>query len=110
MDSPLTPFFCVVKRSLTKVAEAQVAAESVVACKRWVPTKKWMSRRMKGVVTMLVPPAQYSPVQIRKKKAIQARYAIAWYWGEPLLAAESMQWRMETGRCRTLPGEGSSCT
>ena len=33
VDSPLTPFFCVVKSSLTKVAAAQVMAESVVA---WV--------------------------------------------------------------------------
>ena len=33
IDSPLTPFFCVVKRSLTKVAAAQVVAEAVVA---WV--------------------------------------------------------------------------
>ena len=33
IDSPLTPFFFVVKRRLTKVAAAQVAAEAVVA---WV--------------------------------------------------------------------------
>ena len=39
MDSPLTPVFCVVKRRLTKVAAAQVAAEAVVAWKGWVPTK-----------------------------------------------------------------------
>ena len=45
MDSPLTPFFCVVKRRLTKVAASQVAAEAVVAWKGWVPTKNWMSRR-----------------------------------------------------------------
>ena len=31
IDSPLTPFFCVVKRRLTKVAAALVAAETVVA-------------------------------------------------------------------------------
>ena len=39
MDSPLTPFFCVLKRRLTKVTAAQVAAEAVVAWKGWVPTK-----------------------------------------------------------------------
>ena len=91
------------------MAAAQVAAEAVVAWKGWVPTKNWMSRRAKGVVTVSVPPAQYSPGQSRKKKATQARSAIAWYWGEPLLAAESMQWSMETWRGSTLPGEGSSC-
>ena len=33
IDSPLTPFFCVTKRRITKVAAAQVVAEAVVA---WV--------------------------------------------------------------------------
>ena len=88
---------------------AQVAAEAVVDWKGWLPTKNWMLRRVKGVVTVSVLPAQYSPGQIRKKKAIQARSAIAWSRGEPLLEAESMQWRMETWRGRTLPGEESSC-
>ena len=58
MDSPLTPFFCVIKRRLTKVAAAQVAAEAMVAWKGWLPTKNWMSHRLKGVVTVLVPPEQ----------------------------------------------------
>ena len=91
------------------MAAAQVVAEAVVAWKVWVPTKNWMLRRAKGVVTVSVPPAQYSPGRSRKKKAIQVRSAMAWSWGEPLLAVASMQWRMETGRGRTLPGEGSSC-
>ena len=108
MDSPLTPFFCVVKRRLTKVAAAQVATEDVVAWKGWLPTKNWMSCRLKGVVTVSVLPAQYFPGWSRKKKAIQPRSAIAWSCGEPLLADESMQWRMETGRGRNLLGEGSS--
>ena len=90
------------------MAAAQVAAEAVVAWKGWVPTNNWISRRVKGVVTVSVPQTQYFPGQSRKKKAIQARSAIAWSRGEPLLAAESMQWSMETGRGRTLPGEGSS--
>ena len=94
VDSLLMPFFCVVKRRLTNVAAAQVAAEAVVDWKVWVPTKNWMSRRVKGVVTVLVPPAQYSPGWSRKKKAIQARSALAWSRGEPLLEAESMQWGM----------------
>ena len=51
IDSPLTPFLCVVNRRLTKVEEAQVAAEAVVAWKGWLPTKDCMSRRLKGVVT-----------------------------------------------------------
>ena len=38
MDSPLAPFFCVIKRRLTKVAAAQVGAEVVVAWKGWLPT------------------------------------------------------------------------
>ena len=87
------------------MAAAQVAAEAVVAWKGWLPTNNWMSRRLKGVVTVSVPLAQYSPGRSRKKKAIQERYVIAWSCGEPLLAAESMQWRMETRRGRTLPGE-----
>ena len=91
MDSPLTPFFCVIKRRLTKVAAAQVGAEAVVAWKGWLPTKNWMLRRVKGVVTVLVPPAQYSPGRSRKKKSIQTRSAIVWSQGEPLLVAESMQ-------------------
>ena len=107
MDSPLTPFFCVVKRRLTKVAAAQVAAEAVVAWTGWFPRKNWMSHKLKGVVMVSVPPAQYSMGWSRKKKAIQARSAIAWSCAEPLLSAESMQWRVETGRGRTLPGEGS---
>ena len=105
---PFDAIFCVVKRRLTKVAAAQVAAESVVAWKGWLPTKNWMSRRLKGVVTVSVPPAHYSPGRSRKKKAIQARSAISWSCGKTLLAAESMQWRMETGKGHTLPGEGSS--
>ena len=91
MDSPLTSLFCVVKRRLTKVAAAKVAAEAVVDWKGWVPTKNWMLRRVKDVVTVSVPLAQYFPGRSRKKKAIQARYEIAWYRGEPLLAAESVQ-------------------
>ena len=39
IDSPLTPFLCIVKRRLTKVAASQVAAEAVVDWKGWVPTK-----------------------------------------------------------------------
>ena len=66
MDSPLTPFLCVVKRRLTKMTAAQVAAEAMVAWKGWLFTKNWMSRRLKGVVTVLVPPAQYSPGWIIK--------------------------------------------
>ena len=92
------------------MAAAQVAAEAVLAWVGWLPTKNCMSRRLKGVVTVSVPPAQYSLGRSRKKKSIQARSAIAWSRGEPLLAAESMQWRMETGRGRTLPGEVSYFT
>ena len=72
------------------MAAAQVAAEAVVAWKGRVPKKNWMSRRVKSVMTVLVLPAHYSPGWSRKKKAIQARSAIAWSRGEPLLAAESM--------------------
>ena len=43
IDSPLTPFFCVVKSRLTKVAAAQVEGEAVVAWVGWVPAKNWMS-------------------------------------------------------------------
>ena len=68
-----------------------------------------MSRRMKGVVMVSVLPAQYSPGRSRKNKAIQARSVIAWSRGEPLLAVDSMQWSMETGRGRTLLGEGYFC-
>ena len=87
---------------------AQVAAEAVLAWVGWFPTKNWMSRRLKGVETVFILLAQYSPGWRRKKKAIQARYAIAFSLGEPLLVTESIQWRMETGRGRTLPGAGYS--
>ena len=90
------------------MAAAQVAAEAMVAWKGWLPTKNWMLRRLKGVVTVSVPLAQYSPVRRRKKEAIQARSEIAWSCGEPLLSADSMQWRIRTGRGRNLLGEGSS--
>ena len=90
-----------------KVAAAQVLAEAVVAWVGWSPTKNWMSRRLKRVETVSVLPAQYSTGRRRKKKAIQARSAIALSLGEPLLETESMQWRMETGRGRTLPWLGS---
>ena len=75
--SPLTPFFCIIKRSLTKVAAAQVEEGAMVAWVGWVTTKNWMLRRLKGVETVSVPPAQYSPGQRRKKKVIQERSAIA---------------------------------
>ena len=107
INSPLTSLFCVVKRRLTKVAAAQVVAEAVVAWVGWYPTKNWMLCRLKGVETVSVLPAQYSPGQRRKKKAIQVRSAIALSLRELLLATESMQWRMEIGRGRTLPGSVS---
>ena len=56
IDSPLIPCFCVVKRRLTKVAAEQVEGEAVVYWVGWVPTKNWMSRRVKGVETLSVPP------------------------------------------------------
>ena len=61
IDSHLTPFLCVIKRRLTKMATAQVEGESLVACVGWVPTNNWMSRRVKEVETVSVPPVQYSP-------------------------------------------------
>ena len=70
IDSPLKPFFCVVKRRLKKVAAAQLVAEVVVAWVGWFSTNNWMSRRLKGVETVYVPPAQYSLGWRRKKKAI----------------------------------------
>ena len=39
IDSPLTPFFCVVKARLTKVAAAQVEGEALMAWVGWVITK-----------------------------------------------------------------------
>ena len=67
-----------------------------------------MSCRLKGAETISVLPKQYSPGRRRKNKAIQARSAIDLSLKEPLLATESIQWRMETGRGRTLPGAESS--
>ena len=90
------------------MAASQVVSEAVMAWVGWSPTKNWMSRRLKGVETVSVPPTQYSLGRRRKKKAIQARSAIALSLGDPLLETDSMQWRMETGRGRTLPGAGYS--
>ena len=106
IDYPLKPFFFVIKRRLTKVVVSQVVAEAVVDWVGWYPTKNWISRRLKGVETVSVPPAQYSLGRRRKKKVIQARSAIFLSLLVPLLATEYMQWRMETGRGRTLPGAG----
>ena len=108
IDFTLTPFFCAVKRRLTKVAAAKVEGEAVVAWVGWVPTKNLMSRRVKGVETVSVPPAQYSLGRRRKEKAIQERYAIDLPIGKLPWAIESIQWSMETGRGRTLPGGESS--
>ena len=59
MDSTLTSFFCVVKRRLKTISEAQVVWEDMVAGLVWVPTKNWVSNMFKGVETVYVPPAQY---------------------------------------------------
>ena len=55
IDSHLTPFFCVIKRRLPKVEAVKVTGEALVAEVRWVPTKNWMSRRVKGVETVSMP-------------------------------------------------------
>ena len=57
---------------------------------RWVPTKNWMSCRVKGVETASVPPVQYSPGWIRKKNVIKERLVIAWYQGKTPWATDSM--------------------
>ena len=106
MDSPLMSFFCIVKRRLTKVTAAHVTGEAVVAGLGWVPTKNWMSRRVKGVDKVYVPPEQYSPGRSRKKNAFQKWSEITWSLGDPPYMTESMQWRMETGSGLTLPGGG----
>ena len=90
------------------MAAAQVEREAVVAWVGWVPTKNWMSQRVKGVENLSVPPAQYSPGRRRNNNSIQERLAIAWSLGEPPLATESIQWSMETGRGRNLPRGGIS--
>ena len=63
---------------------AQVSGEALVAWVSWFPTNNWMSRRVKGVETVYVPPAQYYPGRRRKKNAIQARSAITLPLGELL--------------------------
>ena len=94
VDYSLTPFFCIIKRRPMKIAAAQVAGEAVVAGLGWVPINNWMSRRVKGVETVSVTLAQYSPGRSRKKNAIQAMSEIARYLGEPPWTAESMKWSM----------------
>ena len=90
------------------MAAAQVEGEAVLAWNSWVTTKIWMSRRIKRVETVSVPPAQYLPGRRRKKKAMQARSEFDFSLGKPLWEIESMQWGMDTGIGRTLPGGGSS--
>ena len=104
IDYSLTPFFCVVKRRLKKVAASQVRGEAVVAWVGWVPTKSWMSRRVKEVETVSVTPAQYSPGLKRKNKLIQARSKISFPLCKIPWVMESMQWKLETGRGSTRPG------
>ena len=90
------------------MAAAQEVGEYLVDWVGWVTTKNWMLRRVKGVETVSVPPAQYSPGRRRKNNAIQARSAIDWSLEEPPWETESIKWRMETRRGRNLPGGGSS--
>ena len=108
IDSLLTQCFCVVERTLMKVAAAQVVGEALVAWVGCVPRKNLMSRRVKGVNTVSVTPAQYSPGQKRKKNVIQARFVIAFPLGDPPWATESIKLTIQTGRVRILPGGGSS--
>ena len=96
IDSPLTPFFCIVKRRLTKVAEDQVEEEAGVFWVGWVPTKNWTRQRVKGVETVSDPPMQYSLVRRRKKKSIQARSVISFPLGKMTWSIESMPWRPQT--------------
>ena len=70
IDSTLRPFFCVVKIRLMKVVAVQVVAEAVMDWVVLSPKKNWISRRLKGVETVSVPPAHYSRGWRRKKKAI----------------------------------------
>ena len=81
MDSPLMPFFCVVKRRRRKVEVEQATGEAVVAGLGWVPTNNWISSRVKGVETVSVPLVQQLPGRRRKKNAIQSRSVVACYWG-----------------------------
>ena len=85
------------------MAAAHVEGEAVVAWVGWVPTKNWISRSVKGMETVSVPPAQYLPGQRRKKKAIQERSAIDFPLVKLPWEIESMQWRMETGRVLMFP-------
>ena len=56
MDSPLNPFFWVVKRMLINVTAMQMAGLTVVAGVGWLQ-KNCMSWRLNGVETVSVPPA-----------------------------------------------------
>ena len=68
MGSPLNIFFCVVRIIITKVASAQVMVLRVVAGVYYSPTNNWISRILKGLVTVPPPPCQYSTGLRRKKK------------------------------------------
>ena len=51
----LDAFFCVIKRSLTKVVAEHGKGEAVVAGMGCVPTNNCMSWNVKGVETLLLP-------------------------------------------------------
>mmetsp|Transcript_42841 Transcript_42841/g.130289 ORF Transcript_42841/g.130289 Transcript_42841/m.130289 type:complete len:298 (-) Transcript_42841:579-1472(-) len=81
IDSPLTPFFCVLKVRVTKSAAAILAGVARSAEIGRGPKKNWILRILKGVASVSDPPRQYSPGRIKKKKAVQARSAMTCCFG-----------------------------
>ena len=81
----LDTIVCVVKRRLTKSAQARLArlAEAKAVLKSCWPMKNWRYRRMEKWWAVSALPLHYSTGLRRKKKVIQAKSEIACFWLVP---------------------------
>ena len=85
IDYPLTSFFCVVKRRLTKSAQAFMVrfAEAESVLKGCWPMTNWRSQRRKVKWPVSAPPPQYSTGMRRKNNLIRARSLMACWCSVP---------------------------
>ena len=79
------------KGGLENVAVVQEEVSALIYEFGCFPMNHWMSWRMKGVDTMSVPPASYSPSLGRKNSTTHARLDMDWYLAGTPWAAYSLQ-------------------
>ena len=106
IDSPLTPFFRLVKRRLTKSLKVHNKGVVLVSRLGYLPTYNCMSQSWKGVKTESDTPWQYSPGRKRKNNVIQARSDISYCLGYPSCAVALIQCEIVMGVGLTRLGGG----